>query len=83
VLDNELSRSKHTGSEQTATISRMAEGEPLRGYALCNVNKLIRPPVTVVSGGLNVIPLFFVCLFVAGTLRRFISELPRPIAVKI
>jgi len=25
----------------------------------------------------------FVCLFVSGTLRRYISELPQPIAVKL
>jgi len=40
----------------------------------------ISPPRTVVPGGL----MFYCCFFlVPGTLRRYISELPKSIAVKI
>jgi len=48
---------------------------------------LVRPPGTVVPGGLMFycwcLFYLFIYLFVSGTLRRYISELPRPIAVKL
>jgi len=50
------------------------------GVNMCR--DLVRPPGTVVPSGL-----MFYCwcffLFVSGTLLRYISELPRPFAVKL
>ena len=67
------------------TIQDLIDNSPVRAHI---VFSFIRPPGTVVPGGLMFYCwcfffYLFVCLFVSGTLRRYISELPRPIAVKL
>jgi len=49
-----------------------------------NVTSLVRPPGTVVPGGLMFCCVFFLSFFFfCGTLRRYISEMAGAIALKL